>query len=169
MKIKTDKTGALLWNIEKIVSKGDYNYAIVGGHPNRTKNNYVLVHRIVMENHLGRVLNTNEVVHHINEDKKDNRIENLQLMTTTEHCAHHAALAGKTMLLLNCPGCNSVFSRQKNQTHVSKKGLFTCCSPQCRGRFSRMLQLQGRTEQVDNAISGNILLEYNSRDNSEET
>lgn len=45
-----------MWVIEKIVSKGDYNYAVVKGHPFSTKNNYVLEHRIVMENKLGRVL-----------------------------------------------------------------------------------------------------------------
>lgn len=69
-----------MWNIEKIVSKGDYNYAVVLGHPNSTKYNYVLEHRIVMENYLGRILDTNEVVHHIDGNKKNNSIENFQEM-----------------------------------------------------------------------------------------
>ena len=45
-----------VWKIRRIVSKGDYNYAVVPEHPNKTKFGYVLEHRIVMENHLGRLL-----------------------------------------------------------------------------------------------------------------
>ena len=45
--------------------------------------------RFVMEKHLGRSLLSNEVVHHINGDKFDDRVENLQVMTNSEHVSIH--------------------------------------------------------------------------------
>lgn len=51
-----------MWNVKNIVSKGDYNYAVVPEHPNRTEHNYVLEHRVVMENYLGRILDDDEGV-----------------------------------------------------------------------------------------------------------
>ena len=112
-----------MWNIEKIVSKGKYNYAVVKGHPFATDKWYVLEHRIVMENFLGRLLDDSEVVHHLNGDGKDNRIENLSVMDRHEHARMHSFSNGRMFVDLICPECGKIFTREKRQTHISKKGI----------------------------------------------
>lgn len=46
-------------------------------------------HRRVMEAYLGRILNRNEIVHHIDGNKHNNSVENLIVVTQSEHCKLH--------------------------------------------------------------------------------
>jgi endogenous inhibitor of DNA gyrase (YacG/DUF329 family) len=47
------------------------------------------MHRHIMEQHIGRKLLPTEIVHHINHNKLDNRIENLQIVSRAEHNKIH--------------------------------------------------------------------------------
>lgn len=52
-----------------------------------------LEHRSVMEKIVGRQLGPDELVHHKNGDKKDNRPENLEIIDRATHCSlHHKGL-----------------------------------------------------------------------------
>jgi hypothetical protein len=59
---------------------------------NSYKHGYILEHRYVMEQHLGRKLQPGEDVHHKNHDKQDNRIDNLEIIDHTEHSRMHRRL-----------------------------------------------------------------------------
>lgn len=58
-------------------------------HPKSSKSGYVMEHVLIMEKEIGRHLKEDEVVHHINHNRCDNRIENLKLMTFKEHASLH--------------------------------------------------------------------------------
>ena len=78
-------------------------------------------HRWVMEEHLGRKLQRTEIVHHINEDKLDNRIENLEIMNVSEHLKLHKT--GKyhnpnnSKIHKQCPMCKEVKLRGEFGIH----------------------------------------------------
>ena len=58
----------------------------VNNHPKQNKRGYVAEHRLVYERYLGRFLDSKEVIHHINGNREDNRLENLQLsIENSEH------------------------------------------------------------------------------------
>lgn len=46
-------------------------------------------YRVLMEAHLGRPLKASEIVHHVNGDQSDDRLENLRLLTRAEHIGIH--------------------------------------------------------------------------------
>lgn len=89
------------YNGGKIVDKDGYVRVTAGhhDHPRRTTGG-VYEHILVMEAEIGRHVTCDEVVHHKNGNKADNRIENLELLTVTEH----AVLHGKEDKYLNMHG-----------------------------------------------------------------
>jgi hypothetical protein len=57
-------------------------------HPGASKHGYVMEHRVVAEQTIGRRLTPGEVVHHKNGIKDDNRPENLEVMPKRQHDRH---------------------------------------------------------------------------------
>lgn len=73
----------------KKVRNDGYVYVYFPDHPRSTEDGYIMEHVLVMECLIGRPLMDDEVVHHINHIRSDNRKENLELMTFTEHARLH--------------------------------------------------------------------------------
>lgn len=123
-----------LWNIEKIIKKGEYDYVIVKEHPKATRHGYVLMHRVIMENSIGRVLKSYEVVHHKDGNKHNNGIKNLELMTISGHSSLHAPKAKWDTLI--CKNCGKVFRRRHNQRKELKRIKNVFCSRRCNGLYN---------------------------------
>lgn len=83
-KIDTFHKGYIItWNGYKMIYKPE--------HPHSDGKGYIREHILVMEKYLGRYLTEDEVVHHIDENKLNNDISNLQLMTKYEHKCYHSS------------------------------------------------------------------------------
>lgn len=66
-----------------------YVLLCIHDHPNSDRNGYIFEHRVVAEMYCGRFLKSGEDVHHKNEIKHDNRIENLEIISHSEHTILH--------------------------------------------------------------------------------
>ena len=73
------------------ITTDGYVWIYVKGRPH----NQIKLHRYLMGKKIGRKLKFSEIVHHINFDKLDNRIGNLQIVTRSEHNKIHNSLKNR--------------------------------------------------------------------------
>jgi HNH endonuclease len=118
-----------------------YILAKCRNHPRANKRGYVYQHILIMEKHLGRYLNysspgspDNEVVHHINHDRLDNRIENLQVMSQREHSILHNKERRKKVL---CVETGKIYSSAREASLSVGKNPNSVADAICKGHKTK--------------------------------
>ena len=102
-------------------------------HPNAMRRGWVYVQRIVAECSVGRLLASDEVAHHVNRNKLDNRQANLEVRSRSNHGVLHAKPT--TYVRLTCAYCGKSFLRRKGQEPAAKKNKVPFCSRSCMGSY----------------------------------
>lgn len=88
-KMSLQRKGVSRNTIKRIVNTKGYVLLWEPSNPMSNKNGYVYEHRKVMSVALKRILLSDEIIHHLNEIKDDNRIENLMLLSRKNHGTYH--------------------------------------------------------------------------------
>lgn len=109
-----------------------YVWELCPDHPKANTFGFVQQHRLVVERSMGKFLAHGLQVHHRNEDKTDNRLENLEVLTRSEHMKKHRQMRwnyGQPMI------------REAVEQALSQGGLkaaariLKCCPDTIRNRF----------------------------------
>ena len=90
-------------------------------HPGASKEGRVYEHRLIMEKKLGRYLEPNEEVHHIDHNPRNNDPDNLMLFTNHSEHTRHEMIGNNRNPKINmdnriCSNCNS------NETYIKPTG-----------------------------------------------
>ena len=98
--------------------------------------------RYLMSVKLGRFLTDEEHVDHRDEDKTNDAISNLQILTPGQNALKNLLhrLGSINLVRLSCPGCMKRFERRRGNTQLipSMHGKITCCSRRCAGEISSL-------------------------------
>jgi hypothetical protein len=116
--------------------------------------------RYLMSVKEGRILNEDEHVDHKDDDKTNDDINNLQILSLRENNIKEAKRRGTKMVVLKCPYCGVIFEKPRVKTFLVKGGHFAACSRNCSSRFGALLQFHPNDPKLLQALKENIINEY---------
>lgn len=118
-------------------TRKDGRQHVIVVHEDKTKHT-ISYPKYLMECKLGRSLDPNlETVHHKDEDFTNNDLDNLYIISRSEHTKLHSKPAEKYIFI--CPNCLGEFegsaSRIRHNLKQGKSGPY--CSKHCAGQYTR--------------------------------
>lgn len=134
-----------------------FRYIKIDDNGNRINGSYP---RLLMEEKLGRPLELNEDVHHINGDVTDNRLSNLEIVLHGEHQKHHSTKYIDT--IEKCQICGKRFTMRANKwtrffsdlSRTTRTNRYITCSKSCAaklgsGKYKSLYQVKDRLAELD--------------------
>lgn len=126
----------------RITTQGYYE-VYVPDHPmSKQRYGWVLEHRYIMSLHLGRVLTREEIVHHKDENKLNNIIENLELTNRSEHARGHEYVGVQSV----CLHCGESFYTKQSEID---RGRAKYCSTECSGIATRKVERPSKEQLIE--------------------
>jgi hypothetical protein len=92
--------------------------------------------RYLLSVKLGKELENDYDADHKDENRTNDNLDNIQLLTKTENIKkYQSKMKGAKYLKLKCPNCGLEFDRQYRNTFERKGSKFHCCSKECLHEF----------------------------------
>lgn len=147
------------------VTLNEFGYRLIyrKGHPMAKANGYILEHRLMMSEHLGRPLLRTELVHHRNGIRHDNRIENLTLCVLAPgHPSHpaHMTLHKKTTV---CRVCGTPERCKGLCENHYRQSINTVPCKECREPIRKQKGRTGLCRRCVNRAEGNPSVKLTAR------
>lgn len=132
-----------------LLNEDFYGYKVYGPYVNKEPRRVVVIYRSHAERssmsyarylvsmQLKRQLLEHEEVDHIDNDKMNDNLENLQVLSSDEHRDKTDGLKSRRVLTLTCPECQGEFTRERRLIVYSQRKYPPACSRSCAGKYQR--------------------------------
>lgn len=139
----------MIYKGKSVFNNGNYLAVYLPTHHRATSNGVVHLHILAMEEKLGRPLKDEEVVHHVDENKHNNSLENLWCFRTqSDHASYHNG----GILLQDEEG---IYFCDK----LSKGNICAKCGNEKKDKYSLICLSCAQKERRENSKIGNITRE----------
>ena len=156
-KIRLEEPFASAYRFGYIVTNKENRKHVVLYNSNKDRST-ISYARYLYSVHLGRFLRKEEQVDHINNDKTDDSLQNLQILTIKSNNRKYANLKGRQYVNYICPICGTSFKRTKGNSNRTpcKLNTLIVCGAKCRN-FSNKMSLT--KQQKEKMIKGSFISE----------